>query len=60
MDALILVLRCGVTDRNSATEAYQRIQEDGLSLLGTVLTDYDPGSERKRQYYYDYGDPSRA
>ena len=59
-DALILVLRSGVTDRASAMEAYQRIQEDGLALLGTVLTDYNFGSERKRQYYYDYGDPSRA
>jgi len=60
MDALILVLRSGVTDRASAVEAYQRIQEDGLTLLGTVLTDYDIASQRKRQYYYDYGDPSRA
>lgn len=59
-DALILVLRSGVTDRESALEAYQRIQEDGLSLLGTVLTDYDASSDRKRQYYYGYGDPSRA
>jgi succinoglycan biosynthesis transport protein ExoP len=59
-DALILVLRCGVTDRASALEAYQRIQEDRLTLLGTVLTDYDLTSDRKRQYYYDYGSPSRA
>lgn len=60
MDALILVLRSGVTDRASAVEAYQRIQEDGLTLLGTVLTDYDLATDRKRQYYYDYGDTSRA
>lgn len=59
-DALILVLRCGVTNRDSAMEAYQRIQEDGLTLLGTVLTDYDLSADRKRQYYYDYGNPSRA
>ncbi len=59
-DALILVLRCGVTNRESAMEAYQRIQEDGLTLLGTVLTDYDLSANRKRQYYYDYGNPSRA
>jgi succinoglycan biosynthesis transport protein ExoP len=59
-DALILVLRCGVTNRESALEAYQRIQEDGLSLLGTVLTDYNLSGDRKRQYYYDYGNPSRA
>jgi capsular exopolysaccharide synthesis family protein len=58
-DALILVLRCGVTDRESALEAYRRIQEDGVSLLGTVLTDYDLSFDRRRQYYYDYGDHSR-
>ncbi len=59
-DALILVLRCGVTNRESAREAYERIQEDGLSLLGTVLTDYDLSSDRRRQYYYDYGNPGRV
>ena len=59
-DGLILVLRCGVTDREAAMAAYQRIQEDGLGLLGTVLTDYDTSADRKRQYYYDYGDVSRT
>jgi polysaccharide biosynthesis transport protein len=59
-DALILVLRSGVTQREAAMEAYQLIQEDGLTLLGTVLTDYDLTSDRRRQYYYDYGDTSRA
>jgi succinoglycan biosynthesis transport protein ExoP len=58
-DALILVLRCGVTNRESALEAHQRIQEDGLTLLGTVLTDYNLSGDRKRQYNYDYGNPSR-
>ena len=46
-DALILVLRSGVTNRDSAMEAYQQIQEDGLTLLGTVLTDYDLSSDRQ-------------
>jgi succinoglycan biosynthesis transport protein ExoP len=59
-DALILVLRSGVTQRDAAMESYQLIQEDGLTLLGTVLTDYDLTSDRRRQYYYDYGDPTRA
>jgi hypothetical protein len=49
-----------VTGRASALEAYQRIQEDGLTLLGTVLTDYNLNSDRARQYYYDYGDANRA
>jgi succinoglycan biosynthesis transport protein ExoP len=59
-DALILVLRCGVTDREAALEAYRRIHEDGLSLLGTILTDYNLSAAHKRQYYYDYGEQSRA
>ena len=59
-DSVILVLRSGVTDRESAMEAYQRIQEDGVGLLGTVLTDYDLTGDRRRQYYYDYGDASRT
>ena len=58
-DALILVLRCGVTHRDAALEAYRRIQEDGLSLLGTVLTDYDLSAEHKRQYYYAYDEQTR-
>jgi len=59
-DALILVLRSGVTQRDAAMETYQLIQEDGLTMLGTVLTDYDLTSDRRRQYYYDYGEPPRA
>jgi polysaccharide biosynthesis transport protein len=59
-DALILVLRSGVTNRDAALEACQRIQEDGLTLLGTVLTDYDLSADRKRQYYYEYGNQDRA
>jgi capsular exopolysaccharide synthesis family protein len=59
-DALILVLRAGVTERERALEAYERIQEDGLTLLGTVLTDYNLSGDRKRQYYYDYGNPSQV
>lgn len=53
-DALILVLRSGVTDRECAVDAYQRIREDGLFLLGTVLTDCDASPARKNSYYYDY------
>jgi polysaccharide biosynthesis transport protein len=59
-DSLILVLRCGVTDRESAMEAYQRIQADGVPLLGTILTDYNLSADRRRRYYYDYGDASRV
>lgn len=54
-DALILVLRSGVTNRDDAMEAYDRIREDGLTLLGTVLTDYNLSADRRRKYNYDYG-----
>ena len=32
----------------------------GVFPLGTVLTDYDTSLDRKRQYYYDYGNPGRV
>jgi capsular exopolysaccharide synthesis family protein len=54
-DGVILVIRAGVTDRESALEACECIQEDGLNLMGTVLNDWNPGSSHvKRHYYYDY------
>lgn len=59
-DAVILVLRSGVTHRENALQAFQRIQEDGLYLLGTVLTDCDLSAHRKSQYYYDYANDDRA
>jgi polysaccharide biosynthesis transport protein len=56
-DAAILVLRSGVTARKSAIEAYRRMQEDGLFLLGTVLTGWAASnSYLKKHYYYDYVD----
>ena len=56
-DAAILVLRSGVTARKSAVEAYRRMQEDGLFLLGTVLTGWAASnSYLKKHYYYDYVD----
>jgi succinoglycan biosynthesis transport protein ExoP len=57
-DATILVLRCGVTDQERASEAHQLIKEDRLHLLGTVLTDWS-GSKKSR-YYYGYTDKGRS
>jgi capsular exopolysaccharide synthesis family protein len=59
-DGVVLVLRSGVTNRESALEACERIRDDGLTLLGTVLTDYNLTADRRRQYYYDYGNPSTS
>ena len=54
VDGVILVIRAGKTDREVAVEAYQRICEDGLSLIGTVLNDWNPAGTRKSYYYYSY------
>jgi succinoglycan biosynthesis transport protein ExoP len=59
-DALILVLRSGITHRESAVEAYRRILNDGLLLLGTILTDCESSTSGKRPYYYDYVNDGRA
>ena len=58
-DGIILVLRSGVTDRESALEACERIQADGLTLLGTVLNDWNPGKSQVK-HYYDYQQEPRA
>jgi len=57
-DAAILVLRSGVTPRKSALEAYRRMKEDGLFLLGTVLTGWNASDSylKRHYYYYDYAD----
>jgi capsular exopolysaccharide synthesis family protein len=52
MDAVILVLRYGVTSQEGAREAHQRIQEDRIPLLGTILTDWN--ASKKNNYYYGY------
>jgi len=60
-DAAILVLRSGVTPRKNALEAYRRMREDGLFLLGTVLTGWNASDSylKRHYYYYDYADGDR-
>jgi capsular exopolysaccharide synthesis family protein len=53
-DAAILVLRSGVTARKTAIEAHRRMQEDGLFLLGTVLTGWEAPNSYLKRHYYDY------
>ena len=59
-DMLILVIRSGVTNRETVLEACQRIREDGLFLLGTVLTDCDSRVTGKQYYNYDYVNDARS
>jgi capsular exopolysaccharide synthesis family protein len=54
VDGVILVIRAGKTDREVAVEAYRRICEDGFSLIGTVLNDWNPAGARQHYYYYSY------
>jgi capsular exopolysaccharide synthesis family protein len=60
-DAAILVLRSGMTPRKNALEAYRRMREDGLFLLGTVLTGWNASDSylKRHYYYYDYADGDR-
>ncbi len=59
-DGVILVIRVGITDRESAAEAFECIQDDGLKLLGTVLNDWNPGSSHVKRHYYYYDASSRG
>ncbi|HTM48836.1 MAG TPA: polysaccharide biosynthesis tyrosine autokinase [Bryobacteraceae bacterium] len=43
-DQVILVARCGRTSRDSLLAVRRRFSEDGASVLGTVLNDWDPAS----------------
>lgn len=55
-DGVVLVVRAGVTDRNSAKLAYQRLREMGAPVMGTILNDFNPVHTDARYYgRYYYG-----
>ncbi|HLN03149.1 MAG TPA: polysaccharide biosynthesis tyrosine autokinase [Bryobacteraceae bacterium] len=60
-DGAVLVLRSGATSREHAVEAYRRMREDGLFLLGTILTAWEASNSylKRHYYYYDYADENR-
>jgi capsular exopolysaccharide synthesis family protein len=60
-DGAVLVLRSGATSREHALEAYRRMREDGLFLLGTILTAWEASNAylKRHYYYYDYADENR-
>ena len=43
-DGVVLVVRAGATTRDAALSVKQRLQEDGIPLLGTVLNNWTPSS----------------
>jgi protein-tyrosine kinase len=53
-DGVILVVRSGVTERESALAAREQLAQDQIEVLGTVLNDWDAkGADAKafNSYY---------
>jgi succinoglycan biosynthesis transport protein ExoP len=54
-DAAILVFRAGETSRDAAAAALHRLQEDGITVLGSILNDWNPKDTHYGYGAYDYG-----
>ncbi|MBE0659129.1 MAG: polysaccharide biosynthesis tyrosine autokinase [Bryobacteraceae bacterium] len=55
-DGIILVVRAGQTTRDAAIAVSERLRQDGVTLLGTVLNDWDPKNSPAGYYgYYNKG-----
>ncbi len=52
-DGVILVIRAGRVRWEAAMAAEQRLYEDGITVLGTVLNDWDPKQNGYGVYPYD-------
>jgi len=50
-DGAILVVRAGLTTRDTALSAKQRLEDDGITVLGTLLNGWD--LKAKARYGYD-------
>jgi succinoglycan biosynthesis transport protein ExoP len=59
-DAVILVARAQQTTRDAIIAAYQRLVEDRIRILGTVLNDWDPKHSPAGYYGYYRGYSSRS
>jgi succinoglycan biosynthesis transport protein ExoP len=57
-DGIILVLRSGVTDRSAAWAARNRLTDDGATVLGLILNDWNPPDHDS--YYSHYYQSSAA
>lgn len=56
-DASILVVRAGRTTRDAALNAKQRLEDDRIPVLGTILNGWDPRSKARYGYYTYPGEP---
>jgi Mrp family chromosome partitioning ATPase len=55
-DGVVLIVRCGITTRATASTACQRFLDDGIPVLGTILNDWAPRvSGAQDRYLYGYG-----
>jgi succinoglycan biosynthesis transport protein ExoP len=54
-DRVILVIRAGKTTRDATQAACQRFQEDGTTVMGTILNDWNPKNGRNGYYGYYNG-----
>ncbi len=54
-DGLILVVRSGMTARESAVTARDQLAQDNINVLGTILNDWDARTNLRHQYqpYYN-------
>jgi capsular exopolysaccharide synthesis family protein len=53
-DAAILVFRAGQTSRDTALAAKQRLTDDGIPVLGTILNAWDSKTTSSYGYGYAY------
>jgi len=55
VDGVVLVLRSDHTNRAAALACRQRLWEDGIPIIGTVLNDWNPNITKDQRYtgYYD-------
>jgi Mrp family chromosome partitioning ATPase len=54
VDGVVLVVRANSTTRDAALAARMRLREDGVTLIGTVMNDWDP-QDSPGGYYGSYG-----
>jgi receptor protein-tyrosine kinase len=65
-DGVILVVRANRTSRDDVQDAYARLSEDGVPVLGCILNDWRMNESEARTYnnyyntYENYQKPSRA
>jgi capsular exopolysaccharide synthesis family protein len=54
-DGVIFVARVGQTTKEAAIAAHQRLADDRIKVLGTILNDWDPRKSPDGYYGYHHG-----